>query len=140
MFCKLLVFSAAELGLHVCEMNSAVVTCYKGGLIPCGKKLEKQDIWVREGRIVDPQQLFFRECKSPDYIINCSNHIVAPGFIDIQINGGYIPNPLCGNHGRVLVCDSLFGAILHGLECRWIWYRLFYAEIREFDPGTGHSG
>ena len=75
-------------------MNSAVVTCYKGGLTPCGEKLEKRDIWVREGRIVDPQQLFFRERKSPDYVINCSNHIVAPGFIDIQINGEYIPN-LC---------------------------------------------
>lgn len=82
-------------------MSCPVVTCYKGGLTPCGEKLEKQDIWVREGRIVDPQQLFFRERKSPDYVINCSNHIVSPGFIDIQINGVYI---FGSYHGRVLVC------------------------------------
>lgn len=87
------------------------MTCYKGGLTPCGEKLEKQDIWVREGRIVDPQQLFFRERKSPDYVINCSNHIVSPGFIDIQINGVYI---FGSYHGRVLVCGSLFG-------CHHVW-------------------
>lgn len=70
-------------------MNSAIITCYRGGLTPRDKQLEKRDIWVREGKIVEPQQLFFREHKSPDYVINCSDHIVAPGFIDIQINGVY---------------------------------------------------
>ena len=72
-------------------MSGGLVTCYKGGLVPCGNKLERRDIWVREGRIVDPHHLFFRERKSPDVILDCSDHIVAPGLIDIQINGGFDP-------------------------------------------------
>ena len=69
-------------------MSGGLVTCYRGGLVPCGSELVRRDIWVREGRIMEPPHLFFREHKSPDFVLDCSNHIVAPGFIDIQINGG----------------------------------------------------
>ena len=70
-------------------MSTAPVICYKDGLLPQGKELTRGDIWVREGKIVNPHHLFFRERRSPDTVIDCSNHIVAPGFIDIQINGIY---------------------------------------------------
>lgn len=66
---------------------SGYITCYKGGLVPCEGKLVEQDIWVRDGRIVEPQNTFFREKQSPDFVFDCHNHLVAPGFIDIQING-----------------------------------------------------
>ena len=49
--------------------------------------LKKGDVWVRGGKIIDPLALFFDEKKAPDVTIDCSNLIIAPGFIDIQING-----------------------------------------------------
>ena len=55
--------------------------------MPRGRELVKSDVWVREGRIIDPHHLFFKEKKSPDKVIECHNHILAPGFIDVQING-----------------------------------------------------
>lgn len=81
-------------------MSGGLVTCYKGGLVPYDSEqkleLESRDIWVRGGKIVDPPHLFFRERRSPDVILDCSDHIVAPGFIDIQINGGFSPGGLLG--------------------------------------------
>ena len=52
-----------------------------------GRSLVKKDLWVREGKIADPQNLFYQQGRCPDRVIDCSGHIVAPGFIDIQING-----------------------------------------------------
>jgi len=45
------------------------------------------DVWVREGKVIDPQRLFYVEKLAPDRVIDCHGLIVAPGFIDIQING-----------------------------------------------------
>uniref|UniRef100_A0A2K5L9E7 Amidohydrolase domain containing 2 n=1 Tax=Cercocebus atys TaxID=9531 RepID=A0A2K5L9E7_CERAT len=43
------------------------------------------DLWVRGGRILDPEKLFFEERRRRD----CGGRILAPGFIDVQINGGF---------------------------------------------------
>ena len=50
-------------------------------------QLEVGDVWVQEGKIIDPLRLFYEEKKPPDCIVDCRDLIVAPGFIDIQING-----------------------------------------------------
>lgn len=42
---------------------------------------------MREGRILDPEKLFFDEQGYADEQVDCEGSIVAPGFIDIQING-----------------------------------------------------
>ncbi|XP_067088356.1 N-acetylglucosamine-6-phosphate deacetylase isoform X2 [Osmerus mordax] len=52
-------------------------------------KLQREDLWVREGTILDPEKLFFDEKGYADEIVDCKGCIVAPGFIDVQINGGY---------------------------------------------------
>ncbi|XP_044512985.1 N-acetylglucosamine-6-phosphate deacetylase [Gracilinanus agilis] len=52
-------------------------------------KLLREDLWVREGRILDPQKLFFDEKRAADEQRDCGGHILAPGFIDVQINGGF---------------------------------------------------
>ncbi|XP_005747789.1 N-acetylglucosamine-6-phosphate deacetylase [Pundamilia nyererei] len=48
-----------------------------------------EDLWVREGRILDPEKLFFDEQGYADKHVDCEGSIIAPGFIDVQINGGY---------------------------------------------------
>lgn len=42
---------------------------------------------MREGRILDPEKLFFEERLVADQQRDCGGCILAPGFIDVQING-----------------------------------------------------
>lgn len=43
---------------------------------------------MRGGRILDPEKLFFEERRVADEQRDCGGCILAPGFIDVQINGG----------------------------------------------------
>jgi N-acetylglucosamine-6-phosphate deacetylase len=52
-------------------------------------KLVEKDLWIdsKKGIIVDPQRVFYDHLGMPERIINLDGKIIAPGFIDIQING-----------------------------------------------------
>lgn len=50
-------------------------------------KLIKEDLWVRNGLIVNPEKVFFDEKIQSDVKVDCKGAIIAPGFIDVQING-----------------------------------------------------
>ncbi|XP_062998977.1 N-acetylglucosamine-6-phosphate deacetylase [Elgaria multicarinata webbii] len=52
-------------------------------------ELQREDLWVRDGKILNPEKLFFDEKKAADVQLDCKGSIVAPGFIDVQINGGF---------------------------------------------------
>ncbi|XP_058426252.1 N-acetylglucosamine-6-phosphate deacetylase isoform X4 [Diceros bicornis minor] len=54
-----------------------------------GRALLWEDLWVRGGRILDPEKLFFEERRVADEQRDCGGCILAPGFIDVQINGGF---------------------------------------------------
>uniref|UniRef100_G1TVZ8 N-acetylglucosamine-6-phosphate deacetylase n=1 Tax=Oryctolagus cuniculus TaxID=9986 RepID=G1TVZ8_RABIT len=54
-----------------------------------GGALLREDLWVRGGRILDPEKLFFEERRVADEQRDCGGRILAPGFIDVQINGGF---------------------------------------------------
>jgi len=54
-----------------------------------GGKLIRDDLWVRKGVILDPEKIYFDEKVMADVVVDCNNAIIAPGFIDIQINGGF---------------------------------------------------
>lgn len=49
--------------------------------------IRREDLWVRGGRILDPERLFFEERLVADERRDCGGCILAPGFIDVQING-----------------------------------------------------
>ena len=49
-------------------------------------RIIKEDLWIRHGRIIDPEVLFFEEQRPADVNIDCP-FLLAPGFIDLQING-----------------------------------------------------
>lgn len=63
---------------------------------------------MRDGKILNPEKLFFEEKGSADVQLDCRDSIIAPGFIDVQINGTVvhswaggvlglsIPNPTSG--------------------------------------------
>lgn len=50
-------------------------------------KIVTLDLWVRNGKIIDPEKIFFDEQVFANRIIDCNDAIIAPGFIDLQING-----------------------------------------------------
>lgn len=50
-------------------------------------ELIKDDLWIRDGIILDPHVIFFDEHVAADVRIDCKGLIIAPGYIDVQING-----------------------------------------------------
>lgn len=42
-----------------------------------------EDLWVRDGKIIDPREVNFRA----DVSIDCHDAVIAPGFIDVKLNG-----------------------------------------------------
>ncbi|XP_044255213.1 N-acetylglucosamine-6-phosphate deacetylase [Tribolium madens] len=52
-------------------------------------KIIKEDLWVRNGKIINPERIFFDEKIQASRKIDCNGLIIAPGFIELQINGGF---------------------------------------------------
>ncbi|KAG5676211.1 hypothetical protein PVAND_006060 [Polypedilum vanderplanki] len=52
-------------------------------------RIFREDLWVRNGKIINPERVFFDEKRQAHLQIDCHNAIISPGFIDLQINGGY---------------------------------------------------
>uniref|UniRef100_A0A7N9AVJ1 N-acetylglucosamine-6-phosphate deacetylase n=1 Tax=Mastacembelus armatus TaxID=205130 RepID=A0A7N9AVJ1_9TELE len=71
------------------SVSDAPITQFINCRILRDHKLQREDLWVREGRILDPEKLFFDEQGYADKHVDCEGSIIAPGFIDVQINGGY---------------------------------------------------
>lgn len=47
------------------------------------------DLWIRHGKIIDPQEIFFGEKVLADVEYDCRGALIAPGYIDLQINGAF---------------------------------------------------
>ncbi|XP_034568164.1 N-acetylglucosamine-6-phosphate deacetylase [Notolabrus celidotus] len=71
------------------SVSDAPITQFINCRILTDHKLQREDLWVREGKILDPEKLFFDEQGYADKLVDCEGSIIAPGFIDVQINGGY---------------------------------------------------
>ncbi|XP_032680664.1 N-acetylglucosamine-6-phosphate deacetylase isoform X3 [Odontomachus brunneus] len=52
-------------------------------------KIQLENLWVRNGKIVNPEKIFYDEKIIPDVRIDCNGALISPGFIDLQINGGF---------------------------------------------------
>ena len=47
------------------------------------------DLWIHDDIIINPEPLFFEQRKEADIVVDCKQAIIAPGYIDLQINGKY---------------------------------------------------
>lgn len=47
------------------------------------------DLWVRDGKIINPEEIFFVEKRQADVDYDCRGALIAPGYIDLQINGAF---------------------------------------------------
>uniref|UniRef100_A0A1I7XVV5 N-acetylglucosamine-6-phosphate deacetylase n=1 Tax=Steinernema glaseri TaxID=37863 RepID=A0A1I7XVV5_9BILA len=54
-----------------------------------GGRFLAEDLWVEDGRVKDPEKVFFEERRRADLQIDCEGLILCAGFIDVQINGGF---------------------------------------------------
>ncbi|XP_046747685.1 N-acetylglucosamine-6-phosphate deacetylase [Diprion similis] len=52
-------------------------------------QIVREDLWVRNGKFVNPEKIFYDEKIMPDVRIDCGNALISPGYIDLQINGGF---------------------------------------------------
>ncbi|KAF8633257.1 hypothetical protein AX17_004433 [Amanita inopinata Kibby_2008] len=72
--------------------SSNGLVCFTNCLLPQedGTLVEK-DLWVdqRRGVILDAQKTFYWRRERPDTIIDVGGNILSPGYIDLQLNGGY---------------------------------------------------
>lgn len=50
-------------------------------------KILNEDLWVRDGKVVDPEKIFYDEKIKPHIKIDCNGALISPGYIDLQING-----------------------------------------------------
>lgn len=56
-------------------------------LVRNGKIITNDDLWVRNGKIVDPEKIFFDEKQQSHVKVDCKSSLISAGFIDLQING-----------------------------------------------------
>lgn len=66
-----------------------IVTKYFNCNILKDGKILTQDLWVVDGRIANPEIVFYDKKKIPDVEIDCLGSLITPGFIDLQINGAF---------------------------------------------------
>lgn len=68
-------------------VSSDVITKFTNCRLIRDHRLFEDHLWVRSGVIIDPEPCFFDEKRKADVTIDCGGLILAPGFIDLQING-----------------------------------------------------
>lgn len=51
----------------------------------------QEDLWISSlsGTILEGQEVFYEQKRKPDVVLDCGGKIISPGFIDMQLNGGF---------------------------------------------------
>ncbi|XP_054708246.1 N-acetylglucosamine-6-phosphate deacetylase-like isoform X2 [Uloborus diversus] len=80
-------------------------------------RIYKEDLWVRDSKIVNPEPIFYDEKIVADVKIDCKGALIAPGFIDLQINGGFGVDFSTGNYNvpQNPVIKVASGLLQHGV-------------------------
>lgn len=70
------------------DRHSSCLVQFKNCTILRDHKLLQEDLWVRNCLIVNPEPIFYQERVTADIRVDCKGAMIAPGYIDLQINGG----------------------------------------------------
>ncbi|XP_026467904.1 N-acetylglucosamine-6-phosphate deacetylase isoform X1 [Ctenocephalides felis] len=70
-------------------MHASKIIQFKNCYILRDHNIILEDLWIRNGKIINPEDIFFDEKTVAHEVIDCKGAIISPGFIDIQINGGF---------------------------------------------------
>ncbi|CAG0883994.1 unnamed protein product [Darwinula stevensoni] len=71
------------------ERERNIVTRFKNCSLLRNHEIIREDLWIQDGKIINPELLFFDAKRRPDLEVECRGAILSPGFIDLQINGGF---------------------------------------------------
>ena len=69
--------------------KSRLIKIINGRIVRDHKIINDDVLYIYEGKIIDPQEHFFTYGDSPDIVINAKGLLIAPGYIDVQINGAF---------------------------------------------------
>lgn len=86
-FCCLWFFVFVVFLLLDWNMSSHKLIQFRNCKILRNHEIISDDIWVRNGLIVNPEKVFFDEKNLAHQQIDCKGALICPGFIELQING-----------------------------------------------------
>ena len=69
--------------------SSEKITVFRNCYLVRDHAIVKDDMWVRGGKIINPHHVLLREKRNFDSEVDCKGLLLAPGLIDLQINGAY---------------------------------------------------
>ncbi len=69
------------------EMDARIIFQFTNCVLLRDHAIQKEDLWVRDGKIINPEKVFFDEKVIATKKIDCLGTLITPGFIDLQING-----------------------------------------------------
>jgi len=72
-------------------MTSVDIVKFTNCRLALGDRLVARDLYVSSttGKIIDPSQAFYSQRPAPSITHDLGGRILAPGFIDVQLNGGF---------------------------------------------------
>ncbi|RGB34861.1 Carbohydrate Esterase Family 9 protein [Rhizophagus diaphanus] len=69
--------------------NSRLIKIVNGRIVRNHTIINDDVLYIHDGKIIDPQKHFFACGNLPDVVINAKGLLIAPGYIDVQINGAF---------------------------------------------------
>lgn len=137
MHCSRSVFNSFSLVVRstmsaVCSRNEIIQ--FKNCRLIRNHQIIVDDLWIQNGKIINPEPVFFDQKIFSHRQIDCNDALIAPGFIDIQINGSSFRflffQLLLRYREFCFVRPSLTGAVIsisllnifYSQLNRWIWY------------------
>lgn len=87
-------------------------------------QLVDDQLWVKDGKIIDPHEAFYVKKLLPARVIDCKGAILSPGLIDLQINGKQVLSLGDSLSRQVSSCLSL------SLSRRWIRLRFLSSHLK----------
>ncbi|ORY04896.1 putative N-acetylglucosamine-6-phosphate deacetylase [Basidiobolus meristosporus CBS 931.73] len=69
------------------SVQSKVLKIINGRIVRDGKIVVGEYLYVKDGKFIDGKSHFWEGRSTPDLVLDAKNAIIAPGYIDIQLNG-----------------------------------------------------
>jgi N-acetylglucosamine-6-phosphate deacetylase len=76
-------------------------------------RLVEQDLWIDSysGKVLKDQEAFYELQLSPDQVVDLGGRILAPGFIDVQLNGAQgfdysVPQPTREEYDAAFIASN----------------------------------
>lgn len=67
-------------------IESSKIICFQNARLIKKGQLFVDDLWIQDGKIINPESKDNEKIKA-DFYFDCKKTIIAPGYIDLQING-----------------------------------------------------